>query len=163
MAAREPQIAFRNVRRVDQPITAQQKLFAQVVFHLLADRAAFRVPEDQTLAVVFLNRKQIKLATQTTMIALLSFFTLLEPCIELFLREKSRAVDPLHLLLRRVAFPVSAGERQQLERLQLVSVRNVWTKTEVDDRRAVDVIDAHEVAGFFVDQLTLQRLVALAK
>ena len=98
MSTRMPEIAFGDVRREDLPVTSQQQLLAQVVFHLLADRAAFRVPEDQTLTVLFLNRKQIQLAAQTTMIALLSFFTLLEPCIELFLRKESRAVDALHLL-----------------------------------------------------------------
>src|SRR6185369_5918095 len=111
VSARKPKLALGDVRREDEAVTAQQKLLAQVVFHLLANRAAFRVPEDQTLAIVFLNRKQVQLAAQTTMIALLSLFTLLEPCIELFLREESRAVDTLHLLLRRVAFPVSARER----------------------------------------------------
>src|SRR6185503_493885 len=86
--AREPQVALRNMRREDEAITAQQKLLAQVVFHFLADRAALRVPEDQALAVIFLNRKQVELTTKTTMIALLSFFTLLQPRIELFLRKE---------------------------------------------------------------------------
>src|SRR5215210_3188572 len=97
------------------------------------------------------------------MISLLSFFALLEPRIEFFLRKESRAVDALHLLLRRIAFPVSARERKQFESAQLVRVRNVWTKTEVNKRRAFYVIDAHEVARFLVDQFTLQRLVAFAK
>src|SRR5215211_8600940 len=97
------------------------------------------------------------------MIALLSLFTLLDPRIELFLRKESRAVDALHLLLRRIAFPVSAGERKQLEGAQLVRVGNVWTKTEVDERRAFDVIHTNEVAGLLVNQFTLQRLVAFTK
>src|SRR4026208_2047873 len=75
--AREPQVALGDVRREDESITAKQKLLAQVIFHLLADRAAFRVPEDQALSVVFLNRKQVELTTKTTMISLLRFFTLL--------------------------------------------------------------------------------------
>jgi hypothetical protein len=39
-------------------------------------------------------------------------FSLLQPGIELFLRKEGRAIDALHLLLRSVAFPVSAGQRQ---------------------------------------------------
>jgi hypothetical protein len=106
------------------------------------------MPEDQALAVLFLNRKQIELTAETAMIALLSFFALLQPRIELFLREESRAVNALHLRLRSVAFPVSAGERKQLERAQLVRVRHVWTETEIDERRAVDVIDADVSPAF---------------
>src|ERR1051326_8562459 len=97
------------------------------------------------------------------MIALLCFYTLLEPLIELFLREESRAVDALHLRLRRVALPVRARERKQFERLQLVRIGHVWTKTKVDERRAVDVIHADKVARLLVDQFTLQRLVTFAK
>src|SRR5215213_296676 len=119
MPAREPQLAFGNMRREDEPVASKQQLPAQVVFHLLADRAAFRMPEDQPLPVLFLNRKQIQFAAQATMIALLCLFTLFQPGIELFLREKGRAVDALHLLLRRVAFPVSAGQRKQFESTQL--------------------------------------------
>ena len=39
----------------------------------------------------------------------------------------------------------------------------MWTKTEVDKWRAVDVVDAHEVACLLLDQFTLQRLVAYAE
>src|SRR5689334_1213206 len=163
VTAREPQLAFRDVGRKHETVTASQELLAQVVFHLLANRAALRVPEDQSLAVLFLNREQVELAAETTMIALLCFFALLQPRIELFLREESRAVDALHLRLRRVAFPVSAGERKQFERAQFVRARHVWAETKVDERRALDVIDAHDVAGFLVDQFTLQRLVALVE
>src|ERR1041385_5169431 len=161
--AGEPELTLRDVRREDESISAQQQLLAQVVFHLLANRAALRVPEDETLTVFFLNREQIELATQPSMISLLCLFALLQPRVELFLREERRAVDALHLRLRGVAFPVSAGERKQLERAQLVRVRNVWTETEVDKGRAVDVIDAHLLTSLFVDQLTLQRLFAFAK
>src|SRR5215216_7576192 len=98
MPAREPQLAFGNVRREDQPVTSKQELLAQVVFHLLADRAAFRMPEDQTLPVVFLNGKQVELTAETAMISLFRLFTLLQPGVEFFLRKERRAVDALHLL-----------------------------------------------------------------
>src|SRR5689334_13735904 len=121
------------------------------------------MPEDQTLPVIFLNRKQIEFTTEATMIAFLSFFALLQPRIELFLGEESRAVDTLHLRQRCIAFPVSAGERKQFESAQLVRVGNMWAKTEIDERRAVDVVDAHLLACLFVDQFTLQRLFAFSK
>ena len=68
------------------------------------------MPEYEPLSVLFLNRKQVQFAAQATMIALLCLFTLLQPRIEFLLREEGRAVDPLHLRLRGVAFPVSARE-----------------------------------------------------
>src|SRR5262249_13722359 len=42
-----------------------------------------------------------------------------------------------------------------------IRVRHVWAKTEIDERRAVDVIDTHHVACFLIDQFTLQRLLTL--
>ena len=44
------------------------------------------------------------------MIALLSFFALLEPRIQFFLGEKSSSIDALHLWPLGIAFPVGAGE-----------------------------------------------------
>src|SRR6478736_4019201 len=116
------------------------------------------MPEDQTLAVVFLNREQIEFAAEAAMITFLGFFALLQPRVEFFLREESRAVDALHLRLRRVAFPVSARERKKFEGAQLVRTRNVRAETEVDERRAVDIVDADDLACFLVDQFALQRL-----
>src|SRR6185503_3689290 len=64
VAAREPELALGDVR-----------------------------PEDESLAVVFLDRKQIQLTTKTAMVTLFGFFTLLEPRVELFLREERRTVN----------------------------------------------------------------------
>src|ERR1700682_2055114 len=95
------------------------------------------------------------------MISFLSFLALLEPGVQFFLREESGAVDALHLRILSVAFPVSAGKGQQLERSQLVGVRHVWTETEVNERRIVDVVNANNFAGLLVNQLAFQRLFAL--
>ena len=59
------------------------------------------------------------------MIALLSFFALLEPRIQFFLREKSSSIDALHLGPFRIALPVGAGERKQLKSLQAIRIRHV--------------------------------------
>src|ERR1700752_1203954 len=97
------------------------------------------------------------------MVTLLSFFTLLQPRIQLFLREERGAVNALHLRLRRIAFPVSAGKREQFKCTQFVRVRNVWTETEIDERRTVYVVDTNEIAGLFIDQFTLQRFITFTK
>ena len=44
------QLAARHVRRADQRVAAAQVLFAHPVFHLFADDAALRMPEDQARA-----------------------------------------------------------------------------------------------------------------
>ena len=61
------------------------------------------------------------------MISLLGFFALLEPGVELLLREVRRSVDALHLRLRRIALPVRARKRQQFEGAQLIGVWDVRT------------------------------------
>jgi hypothetical protein len=67
------------VRRVDNAVVAPAQFLAQVIFHLLANDAALRMPQNQTLAVVFLNRKQIEFTSELAMIALLGFFALSDP------------------------------------------------------------------------------------
>src|SRR5205085_1161173 len=76
VTADAPQLTLSDMRRVNQSVTALLKFRAQIIFHLRPDRAALRMPEHKTLSVVFLNRKQIELAPQTTMIALLGLFAL---------------------------------------------------------------------------------------
>src|SRR5436853_2659508 len=97
------------------------------------------------------------------MIALLGFFTLLQPRIQFFRREESRAIDALHLRASGVAFPISARQRQQLERAQTIRVRHVRSKTEIEEWRTIDVIDADGLAGLLVDKFTLQGFIALSK
>src|SRR5690348_13424916 len=96
--AREPELALRDVRRVNKTVSATLKLLFKELFHLVADDAALRMPEDQALAIVIVDRKEIELASKSTVVTLLSFFTLLEPGIEFLLLSKSDAVDALHLL-----------------------------------------------------------------
>src|SRR5438105_860852 len=125
-----PQFALRDVRRVDEAIVPSNQLFAQIILHLLPNDAALRMPEDQSLAILFLNRKQIEFAPETPMIALLGFCTLPQPPIQFFLGEESRAVDALHLRPFGVAFPISARQRQHLKRAQTIRVWHVRSKTE---------------------------------
>ena len=46
----------------------------------------------------------------------------LQVLVELLRREERRAVDALHLLVLLVAFPIRAGDREQLERLESLRV-----------------------------------------
>src|SRR5204863_8342084 len=157
VTADAPQLALSDMRRVNQSVIALLKFRAQIVFHLRPDRAALRMPEHEALTVIFLNRKQIEFAAESSMVTLLSFLTLLQPTVEFSLSEERRAIDALHLRALCIAFPVGAGQRQKFERFQTVRVRDVRTKTEIDERRTVDVIDADVSASLLIDQFTLQR------
>src|SRR5712692_501061 len=158
MTTQLPKLALRDVRSVNKTVVALDQFFAQVIVHLLADDAALRMPEDQALPVLLLNRKQIEFATQPAMIALLSFFALFQPRLEFLRREERRAVDALHLRSLSVAFPVRTGQRQKLERAQTVRVRHMRPETKINERRTVDVIHADDLPGLFVNQFALQRL-----
>src|SRR5437867_270733 len=118
------------------------------------------MPKDQTLTVFVRDRKQIKLAAQPPVIALLSFFSLLKPCIELGLCGERDTINTLHLLALGVAFPIRAGQSKKLECLQLAGVRHMRAETKIDERRIVDIINAGGSLDLFVDQLAFQRFVA---
>jgi hypothetical protein len=99
-------------------------------------------------------------------VALLRFFDLRQVRLQILVGEKGGAVDALHRLVARVAFPVGVRRAEQLERLQLAGGRHVRADAEVDE--GVLVLD--RVAGDFrlafgllFDQLDLQRLAALSR
>src|SRR5260370_29832913 len=163
VTAQLPKLALGDVRRVNKTVVALDQFFAQVIVHLLADDAALRMPEDETLSVLFLNREQIEFPTKPAMIALLSFLALLPPRVKFLRPEQSSAIDALHLRPLRVAFPVGTGQRQELESAQAVRVRHVRPQAKIYERRTVDVIDTDDRAGLFVDQFALQRLFTFGK
>ncbi len=163
MAADAPQLALGDVRREDEPVVAPHQLAAQVVFHLLANRAALRVEEDEALTELLLNREEVEVFAEPAVVAPLGLFALLDPCVQLFLRGEGRPVDALHLRAFGVAHPVRAGEREQLEGLEAVRVRDVRAEAEVYERRAVNVVDADLLAALVFNQLALQGLLALGE
>src|SRR5438128_11098246 len=163
VTAQLPKLAFGNVRRVNKTVIALDQFLAQIVIHLLADDAAFRMPENQTMTVTFLDRKEIQLAPEPSVIALLGFLALFEPRIQFFLSKERRPIDALNLRPLSVTFPVRTSELQQLESFQAIRVRHVRAQTEIDERRAVDVINADRLAGFFIDKLALQWFIAFTE
>jgi len=156
-----PQVAPGDVRRVDQAVAALQQLLTEVVLHLLADDTALRVPEDQALAVLLVNREEIELTAKPAVVASLGLLPLVDPRLQLRSCRKGGAVDALHLRTPGVTLPVRAREREELEGLQSVGGGHVRTEAEVDEGGAVDVVDADLLGALVLDQLALQGLVAL--
>ncbi len=111
-----------------------------------------------------MEHEQPELAPQLAVVALLRFLDLREVGLQILVGEKRGAVDALHRLVARVAFPVGARRAQQLERLQLAGRRHVRPDAEVDEGVLVlDGVAGHLglAFGLLVDQLHLQRLAAL--
>ena len=91
------------------------------------------MPENQARAGFVLNAEKIEFRAELAMIAALGFFELVQIFVELFLLDEARAVNPLHLRIAFLAFPVSAGDVHQLERLDAPGGRNVRTAAEIDE------------------------------
>src|SRR5262245_21453399 len=163
MAGDSEQFRLRDVRRVDEAVAASVKLVVQELLDDLANQRAVRMPQDQTRPDQVADAEQVKLRPQAPVIALLGLFLLLDPFVKLFLREERRAVDALHLLARFVALPVRAGDREQLDRLDLARRRDVRPQTEIDERRAFDGVTTHPLAALLFDQFAFERLAHLGE
>ena len=120
----------------------------------------FGMEEDQPRPGEFLNAEEIQLLAELAVIALLRFFELVQVLVEFLLCEPRGAVDALQLLVLLVAFPVGAGDGQQLERFDLRSVRDVRTAAEIDEMRAESVF-GKDIVGPLFDELDLHGLIHL--
>jgi hypothetical protein len=108
--------------------------------------------------------KQIQFSTEFAVVPLLRFLDPFQMLVELLRREERRAVDALHRLALRVAFPIRIGRREQLERPQRPGGRHVRADAEVDERVAILDRVARDVGlalRLLLDQLHLERLAAL--
>src|SRR5579885_28716 len=93
VAARDPEVALGDVRRVNKSVAALVQLLVEVVLHRLADDRALRVPEDEASAVLLLNREEVEFFAQATVVAPLGLLALLDPGVEFFLRGEGGSVD----------------------------------------------------------------------
>ena len=108
----------------------------------------------------FLNAKEVELLAELAVVAFLGFFELGQIVVQLLLGEKRSAVDALQLRVLFVAFPVGAGDGEQLKRLDLLGGRHMRAAAEVDEVGSQRVFGKDGV-GFFGDQLALHGLIAV--
>ncbi len=127
---------------------------------ILRMRAALGMEEDQSGTGELLDAEQIQLLAELAMIALLGFFQALQVCVLILLAEERRAVDALQLGIVLVAFPISAGDREQLERFESRGGRHVRTAAKIDEVRTERVL-GENVVGAFLDQLVLHPVVGV--
>ncbi len=161
MAGGFPQRLVENLRRVDFRVVAGQAA-AHVSDQRLEDGPALGVPEHYPRAFL-LEVKQIELAAQLAVVALLGLLDLLQIRIEVFLLGERRAVDARQHRVVAVAAPISAGHLHQLERVaDLAGRRHVRPAAEIEPV-ALKIDFYRLVAGNGVDQLDLEILALVAE
>src|SRR6204780_4927854 len=109
VAAGLPQFKQHDVGGENEVVAAVGQLVAQPVFHLPANDTALGMPENQARAGFLLNAEKIKLLAQLAVIAALGFFQLVEIFVQILLFHETGAVNPLHLRIAFLAFPIRAG------------------------------------------------------
>ena len=119
------ELHFGEIRRVHVLISGGPLALQNVIFEQPANGRALGQPERQPRADEFVYREQFELLAQLAVVAALGFFQPVEILVEILLRKEGGAVDALQLLVLLVAFPVGAGDGEQLERLDLGGRRNV--------------------------------------
>ena len=154
----QEQLLTRHVGRVHQLIAALENHVLDEASQLEVEHRPLGVPQNQSRADVLLNRKQIELLAQHTMVALLGLLEPAQVAVEVILGEPGRAVDALQHLAALVAAPVRAGRVQQLEVLDPPGARHVRPAAQVHER-AVGIDGDHLVGTEVVDPLEFERVV----
>src|SRR5262245_4905727 len=109
------------------------------------------MPEHEARPDGVAETEQVEFRSEPTVIAFFGFLFLFDPVVELFLGKERRPIDPLHLGSRVVAFPMSACDRQQFDRLDLARRRDMRPETEIDERRPFDRIATDRLTALFLD------------
>ena len=114
MARLLPQAPLHDVRRVDLDVAGPGLTLAHVVDEGLEQRPALGVPENGARRFL-LEVKQVHLAAELSVIALLGFFELVKIRVELGMVAPRGTIDTLQHGIAVIAAPVSAGDLQQLK------------------------------------------------
>ena len=161
MARGLPQRLVEDLRRVDLAVIAGQAA-AHIGDQRLEDGPALGVPEHHAGAF-FLEVKQIELAAELAVVALLGFLDLLQIEVEVFLLRERRAVDARQHRIVAVAAPIGARDLHQLERIADLAGRgHMRAAAEIEPVALVIDLD-RLVAGNGVDQFDLEGLALVAE
>ena len=114
VARRLPELSVQHLRGIDLHITAGALPAAHVFAQLGVDGPAVGVPENLPRRF-FLHVKELHLAPQATVVALLGFFEERQMRLQFFAVLESHAIDALQHRAIAVAAPISPGHAHQLE------------------------------------------------
>ena len=126
-----PQATVNDLRSLDLQVAVFALNLAHVLLKHLVQGPAVRVPEHHARRF-FLEVEQVQALADLAVITLFGFFNALDVGGQLLLVSPGSAVDPLQLLVLRVAAPVGTGQLGQLERLEEARVRHVRATAHVD-------------------------------
>ena len=155
-----PQLDVVEDRRLDLAVAAREVLRAPQLREAVPDDHPVRLPERHARRQLG-EHEQVQLAPQLAVVARAGLLEPLEVGLEVLGGVERGAVDAGEHLAARVAAPVRAGEREQLERLDPARGRRVRAAAQVGERAVgverdgVDALVADEV----LDQLDLVGLV----
>src|SRR5436309_12743463 len=141
MSGADVDLLVRDVRRVDERVAALVVDLPPPRLELLAHDREVRQPQHQTGSELFVDPEQLELSAEHAVVAPLDLLESPQVVVELLLIGPHRPVDALQLRVARVATPVRAGDREQLERADLPRSLDVRSLTEIDE--AVVLVGAH--------------------
>jgi hypothetical protein len=155
-----PQRLVEDLRPVHLAIADRVLPSPHVIDETLKQLPALRVPEDDSGAL-FLEVKEIHLATQLAMVALLRFLDLPEISRKLLLDRPGGAVDPLQLCVVVITAPVRSRELGELERLADVTRgRHVRAAAQIEPLALLVDLELF-TRGDCIDEFNLEQLALL--
>ena len=158
MARSLVQMHVADDRRVDRLVAAADQLAVEEVLQLVANHGPLGQPKDQARADRRLDQEQFELLAQHAVVAPPGLFELAQVLVEFLLGEEGRAVEPLQLLARGVAFPIGPGHREELERADGARAGHVRAAAEIDELALTIERDGRLVGQPVLEMLDLQRL-----
>src|SRR5271170_5622238 len=125
MSGTDVEVNLRQIWSVHMLVAGAAFLFQDVLLEKPANRGAFGQPERQTGSDLIAHSEKPEFFSDAAMVAALGFFEIVQIFVQLFLVDKTRAVNPLHLRIAFLALPIRAGDVHQLEGLDAPSRGNV--------------------------------------
>ena len=108
MSGTHVEVNLREVWRVNMLVARAPFFFEDVILQKTANGGAFRQPEWQTGSHQIAHGEKAEFFSDAAMVAALGFFELVQIFVEFLLINEARAINPLHLRIAFLAFPIRA-------------------------------------------------------
>ncbi len=145
------------MRRDDLLVATPDVLSAFPLLQQSQCARALRVVEDESRSRLFVEREEVELLPELSVVAALGFLESLEVGGKVLLGEPSGAIDALQHRALGIASPVRTGDLHELEGVDLASVREVRPSAKIGEV-ALRVHRDDLALRQLVDQLLLVRL-----
>ncbi len=133
MAGGFPQIKLGNVGGVDDLISPPPVLFFPEMLDDFTHKSSFGMPVDESRPAFFFDAEEVKFPAQPPVVPPLDFFKPGKVGVQGFLVHEGGAVDALEHGPVLVSPPVSSGDAEQLERLEVSCIRYVRACAKIEE------------------------------